>query len=148
VSFASGRGLVPSDNNDHADIYTATFSHGSVTVQRVSVSTHGAQGNANSVNSGLSPNGRYVAFMSTASTLVPGDTNRVSDLFLHDRRTGVTTRVDVGPNGQQANARNETAPEFIAVQTPTGGGAIVAFESGASNLLARHLSPGSRITHG
>ena len=120
-----------------------------MTLQRVSVSTDGVQGNANSVNSALSPDGRYVAFMSTASTLVPGDTNRASDVFVRDRRTGVTTRVDVGPNGQQANARNASAPEFIAVQTRGSGGAIVAFESGATNLLARHLSTGSRIyTHG
>ena len=38
--------------------------------------------------------GRFVAFTSNASNLVPGDTNRIVDVFVHDRKTGSTTRVN------------------------------------------------------
>jgi len=45
-----------------------------------------------------------VAFGSTASNLVPDDTNGVSDISLWDRQTGTTTRVSVDSNGHQANS--------------------------------------------
>ena len=51
----------------------------------------------------LSDDGRYVAFTSSASNLVAGDTNLVQDIFVHDRQTGSTTRVSVGAGGAQAN---------------------------------------------
>ncbi len=149
VSFASGRRLVAGDTNDHADIYAAVFGHGGVTFHRVSVSTSGAQGNANSVNSEISPDGRYVAFESAASTLVPGDTNHVSDDFVHDMRTGVTTRVNVGPGGRQANAGDNLGPDFVAVQTSSSGAALAAFESAATNLLAHPVPSGMHLyVHG
>ena len=41
----------------------------------------------------LSTDGRYVVFGSNATNLVSGDTNGVTDAFIHDRNTGVTERV-------------------------------------------------------
>ncbi len=55
------------------------------TTERVSVSTGGAQGNGYSETSALSANGRFVAFRSYASNLVPGDTNNEVDVFVHTR---------------------------------------------------------------
>jgi hypothetical protein len=60
----------------HADVGTTT---------RVSVSSDGAQGNAISFQPEVSADGRYVAFDSGASNLVPGDTNGALDVFLRDR---------------------------------------------------------------
>src|SRR6185295_17387558 len=45
--------------------------------------------------------GRYVAFVSRASNLVPGDTNLKDDIFVHDCLTGLTTRASVDSPGAQ-----------------------------------------------
>src|SRR5205823_2554908 len=74
----------------------------------------------------VSSNGRYVAFDSDASDLVPGDTNGRSDVFVHDRQTSTTTRVSVGSDGSQAFGGDSTSPSLSA------DGRYVAFYSGAS----------------
>src|SRR5207247_1430216 len=57
----------------------------------------GTQGNNGSENPSLSADGRFVAFQSWATNLVPGDTNRsLSNVFIHDRQTGTTERVGAG----------------------------------------------------
>jgi hypothetical protein len=43
----------------------------------------GAQANSDSNTPALSGDGRYAAFQSSASNLVPGDTNAASDVFVH-----------------------------------------------------------------
>jgi len=68
---------------------------------RVSVASSGTQGNSGSGFPSISADGRYVAFHSNANNLVPGDTNGVSDVFVHDRNTGKTTRVSVASSGKQ-----------------------------------------------
>ncbi|WP_231372202.1 VCBS repeat-containing protein [Terracoccus sp. 273MFTsu3.1] len=68
---------------------------------RVSVSTGGAQANGSSASPILSANGRFVAFTSSASNLVPKDTNDWPDVFLRDRLTGATSRVSVSNTGAQ-----------------------------------------------
>ncbi|HEX8870959.1 MAG TPA: hypothetical protein VF821_35175, partial [Lentzea sp.] len=77
----------------------------------------------------LSADGRFAAFWSSASDLVPGDTNRVADVFVRDRQSGETTRVSVDSAGVQGNniSRN---PSISA------DGRYVAFESFATNLVA------------
>ncbi|MCE9595850.1 MAG: hypothetical protein K8S98_16805 [Planctomycetes bacterium] len=76
-----------------------------------------------------SSDARIVAFASFAANLVPSDTNGVSDVFVHDRQTGVTTRVSVDGSGTEANGASY-APSISA------DGRYVAFESFASNLVA------------
>jgi len=100
---------------------------------RVSVSSVGVQGNHQSLGDALSTpqisvDGRLVAFVSTASNLVRGDTNGYSDVFVHDTVTGTTRRVDVSATGKQANG------ECLQVMmTPSGRYAV--FSSYASNLV-------------
>ena len=53
----------------------------------------------------ISADGRFVAFDSLASNLVPGDTNGMRDVFVHDRQTGTTERVSVDSAGTQGNER-------------------------------------------
>ncbi|HEX8375663.1 MAG TPA: hypothetical protein VF606_10840, partial [Geminicoccaceae bacterium] len=76
----------------------------------------------------ISADGRFVAFASRATNLVAGDTNDLFDVFLHDRRTGRTTRVNLGPRGAQDNG---------GAQRPalSADGRVVVFLSGASNLV-------------
>lgn len=90
----------------------------------------GAAGNGNSFYPGISANGRYVAFASTSSNLVPGDTNNRQDIFVYDRELGQTERVSVASDGTQANG------ESSIYVTMSADGRYVAFESIASNLVA------------
>src|SRR5215813_408666 len=66
---------------------------------RVSIDSSGGQSAGESALTGVeatvSANGQLVAFESRATNLVPGDTNAATDVFVHDRRSGQTTRVDV-----------------------------------------------------
>jgi Tol biopolymer transport system component len=79
---------------------------------------------ANSASSApvISADGRYVAFQSAASNLVPDDTNGVPDVFLHDRTTGQTTRVSLSTTGTQRTTAS-TTPAI------SGDGAVIAFMS-------------------
>jgi Tol biopolymer transport system component len=64
----------------------------SSTFERISVASDGTQGNEGSAEPSISPDGRFVAFASNATNLVPGDTNPSFKIFVHDRMTGLTTR--------------------------------------------------------
>src|SRR2546425_1904657 len=76
----------------------------------------------------MSADGRFVAFDSDSPTLVPGDTNTLRDIFVHDVATGTTTRVSVGLNGAQANGDSQRP-------TVSADGRYVAFWSAATNLV-------------
>src|SRR5262245_34311814 len=67
----------------------------------MSVASDGTISNGISINSSVSDDGRFVTFESDASNLVPGDTNNHTDVFLHDRLLGTTTRLSVTSDGQQ-----------------------------------------------
>jgi hypothetical protein len=97
--------------------------------RRVSVASGGTQANSSSLEASLSADGRYVAFSSFATTLVAGDTNGTSDVFVHDRQTGETRRVSVASNGSQGNCQSNE-PSLSA------DGRYVAFSSVASTLVA------------
>ncbi len=84
VSFSSfASNLVPGDTNGTVDVFVRDRELG--TTRRVSVSSTGAQGNRLSFDPAISSAGRYVAFSSAASNLVPGDTNGSFDVFVRIR---------------------------------------------------------------
>jgi hypothetical protein len=64
--------------------------------RRVSVGPGGQQANGRSFEGAISAHGRFVAFQSSASNLVAGDTNNDDDVFVRDRKAHVTRRVSVG----------------------------------------------------
>jgi Tol biopolymer transport system component len=123
-SYASN--LAPGDTNQTRDI----FVHDRQTAQttRVSVASDGSEANGPSRYPSISADGRFVAFDSSASNLVPGDTNGYLDAFVHDRQTGQTTRVSVASDGTQGN-RGSGSPAVSA------DGRFVAFMSWADNLV-------------
>ena len=96
---------------------------------RVSVNSSGNQANGGSYVPFVSSDGRFVAFGSYASNLVPGDTNDILDVFVRDRQTGTTQRASVSSSGAQANRERES-PSI------SSDGRFVAFDSNASNLVA------------
>lgn len=124
--FASTQALVPDDTNHLADIYVQDRLTGAAA--RLSVATDGAQADGWSYHPAISGDGRVVAFTSLASNLVPGDTNGLADVFVHDRLTGATTRVSVHSHGIQARGWSDF-PDL------SGDGRFVTFTSRASNLV-------------
>src|SRR5216117_3702789 len=111
-------------------------SAGAQTTERVSVASGGTtEGNDTSMGSALSADGRFVAFDSAAADLVAGDTNRVSDVFVHDRQTGTTERVSVASDGTQGNGSSGLL-SFAFPPALTADGRFVAFVSFATNLVA------------
>ena len=93
---------------------------------RVSVSTTGLEANGSSYAPFVSVTGRFVAFCSLASNLVPNDTNGVMDVFLHDRdvdadglfdEPGAVATTRIGePSGADPNGRCWSGPKV----TPDG----------------------------
>jgi tricorn protease-like protein len=127
VAFASeASNLVTGDTNGSYDVFV--FDRVTSETTLVSVDSNGVQGNGASNQPSISGDGRFVAFSSYASNLVPGDTNATSDVFVHDRRTGQTTRVSVDSDGVQGNAQSGTP----SISTD---GRFVAFGSAATNLV-------------
>ena len=118
--------LVPGDANGAYDVFVHDRQTGGT--ELVSLAGDGSQGNGNSYQTSLSANGRFVAFISEADNLVPGDTNGIADIFVHDRQTGATERVSVAGDGTQGN-RDSFTPSLSA------DGKLVAFESLADNLV-------------
>ena len=124
--YSAASNLVVDDTNAVADIFVRDRLLGST--RRVSVSSTGAQANGASAQAIISADGRYVAFASAASNLVAGDSNGVSDVFVHDRQDGSTTLVSRTAAGL-GNAAS-LLPEM------SRDGRFVVFHSDASNLVA------------
>jgi Tol biopolymer transport system component len=127
VFMSDATNLVAGDTNGTTDVFVRD--RRTHVTHRVSVGPGGLQANGRSFAPAISADGRFVAFASTASNLVAGDTNGTDDVFVRDRRTHVTHRVSVGPGGLQAN--NSSVNPAISAD-----GRYVAFWSGASNLVA------------
>jgi hypothetical protein len=130
VAFQShATNLVAGDSNGYADIFVRDRSAG--TTNRVSVDSSGAQANSSSSDPGISADGNVVSFTSNATNLVAGDTNRVSDVFVHDRASGATERVSVDSAGTEADGVSVSC-----LLAPSADGRFVAFYSSAYNLVS------------
>jgi len=138
VAFLSvATNLVAGDTNGRQDIFVrdrdpdgnGTFDEGSDTTELISVASSGTQSDAASVSLCLSATGRYVAFESGASNLVPGDTNGTSDLFVRDRVSHTTERVSVDSAGAEGNGIS------TGLASISSDGRLVVFQSRASNLV-------------
>src|SRR5262245_20488526 len=120
VAAHASRGNVPT---------AAVGAHEIARTARVSVSTAGVQASRASSGAVLSASGRYVAFVSRATDLVPRDLNRERDVFVRDLRLSTTIRANVSSTGLESNGPSEK-PAISA------DGRIVAFPSSATNLVA------------
>ncbi|HEV7862987.1 MAG TPA: hypothetical protein VGR20_09810, partial [Acidimicrobiia bacterium] len=137
VAFVSlAHGLALGDTNDVPDVYVRDLKAGT-TVEVKPVG--GPAGDAASSSPSLSTDGRLVAFASGASNLVPGDTNKVVDIFVFDRGPGTVERVSLGPGNAQADRASGDAPSISA------DGRVVAFSSDATNLIPSDTNKRSDI---
>jgi Tol biopolymer transport system component len=124
VSAASN--LVPSDDNDLADIFV--FDRDSGQTRRVSVSSSGEQANGASRAPAISDDGRVIAFVSSATNLVAQQTGGVEQVYVHDLESGETALASVSSTGDPAD-RTCFLPALNA------DGLLVAFKSEAINLI-------------
>jgi Tol biopolymer transport system component len=119
--------LVGGDTNGYTDVFVRDRRTGRTT--RVSVSSAEAQANGLSIYCSISASGRFVAFESASTNLVRGDTNAEHDVFVRDRRTGITRRVSVTSGGGQAR-------EWSGYAEISASGRFVVFEAPDTNLVA------------
>jgi Tol biopolymer transport system component len=137
IAFASdATNLVSSDTNAVRDIFLRDRTGGTTT--RVSVATGGTQATGgDSRTPSLSSDGRYIAFASSATNLASGDTNGVSDIFVHDRTTTTTQRISVSTSGTEAFDPSATGFKLGSINPSISStGRYVAFASLANNLTA------------
>ena len=118
--------LVPGDDNGSYDVFVHDRKTGETT--RISVNSAGIEGNDNCFSPSISASGRFVAFQSLADNVVPGDGNASNDIFVHDRKTGETTRVSVDSVGSGGN-------DHCFIPSISANGRLVAFQGRAGNLV-------------
>jgi Tol biopolymer transport system component len=127
IAFVSGASnLVCDDTNFSSDVFV--YDRQTDQISRISVSADGRQADGDSYAPDMSADGRYVVFTSDADNLVDEDTNDGSDVFVHDRLTGQTTRVSIASSGEQANSGSSEAQL-------SDDGHYVVFSSSATNLV-------------
>src|SRR5262252_4623326 len=77
VAFESdATDLVQGDTNGTSDVFLRDVIAGTTVL--ISVAADGGSGNGASTNAMITPDGRFVAFVSAATNLVAGDTNRLA----------------------------------------------------------------------
>lgn len=129
VTFSSyAKNLVPNTPKyGGSQIYWKDTQTGNILA--VSSDAYGVQAaNGSSNGHQMSADGRFIVFSSSASNLVPGDTNGVADVFIKDMLSGAIRRLSVNEAGVQGN-RESALPSISA------GGDHVTFRSAASNLV-------------
>lgn len=132
ITFSSDfTDLITGDNNGSSDVFVRDMQTGET--KRVSISSAGAEGDGFSRYPSISSNGRYVAFESNSTNFAANDTNTYTDIFVHDRQTGETSRVSVSSNGTQATSSSRSP----SISTD---GRFVAWESNANNLVAGDMN--------
>lgn len=126
---SSASNLVGSDVNFATDVFVHDLASG--ITERASVDSLGVPGNFQSTAASLSSDGRFVAFDSDSTNLVPGDMNFRTDVFVRDRLNGDTQRVSVASDGTEADGQSG----FVDPPAISADGRFVAFASGAMNLV-------------
>ena len=136
VYSSPANALVAGDDNNAEDVFV--YDRTTAQTTRVSVATDGTQGDGGSTFPAISGDGRFVVFQSAATNLVATDTNSATDVFLRDRLLNTTARVSTAADGTQGNG-NSTYPTISA------NGAVISFESVATNLVADDTNSASDV---
>jgi Tol biopolymer transport system component len=127
VAFVSASpDLDPTNTNFVQDVFVRDRLAGTTT--RASVPSRTGQSDNDSFSPSISADGRFVAFASIAANLVPGDTNGIADVFVHDRRTRSTERVSLTSTGAEGNT-SSSGPSI------SGDGRFVAFQANPAGLV-------------
>ncbi|MEZ5115924.1 MAG: hypothetical protein R2737_06620 [Candidatus Nanopelagicales bacterium] len=142
IAFAATGPWPCDDGNGFWDILvietSSTLGYCSDFVVASSASDGTVASGGSSLRPQLSPRADKVVFESESPTLVPGDTNGSSDVFVKDLTSGQITRVSTGTGGAQGSGGSE-----IASWSPDG--TWVLFQSGANDLVAGDINVGVDI---
>jgi TolB protein len=138
VFTSAASNLVPGDTNGVPDVFLRDLDAGTTT--RLSVSSDGAQGNGRSSSPAMAGDGSTVAFESAASNLVRRDRNGAADVFVRQIAAQRTLRVSV--DSREREQDRGIRPPFTATPDISDDGAIVVFDSDATNL-----TPGDTNAH-
>jgi Tol biopolymer transport system component len=115
-------------------VYVRDLRAGTTTAVSRADGASGELANEPSRGTSISPEGRYVAFVSTATNLVAGmQSNTVSQVYLRDLQTDTTALASATSTGEPANGPSEV-PLLV-------GGCQVAFSSQATNLYLYEAAP-------
>ncbi len=140
VFESAASNLVAVDNNGAGDIFVRDTVNNITTL--VSVATNGSPGNGASRHAAITPDGRYVAFVSAANNLVAGDQNGIPDVFVRDLQLGVTTLAS--PGAQKYTSASTPMTSGSASEWPilSADGRYAAFFSTAIGLVSNVTSSG------
>ncbi|HET9482759.1 MAG TPA: hypothetical protein VFO79_02280 [Xanthomonadales bacterium] len=129
IAFESDASNLAAQDTDRAiDVFVRDRQLETTTL--VSASTTGGGASGQSYSARLSNDGSLVAFESTATDLVPDDTNGEADVFVRALPLGQTTRVSVAAAPLPARVNG-----FMAKSSVSHDGRFVAYESTATNLV-------------
>jgi Tol biopolymer transport system component len=125
------------DANGSLDVFLRDLVTGATTLVSRSMSSPAATGNLGSAQAAISADGRFVAFVSSATDLVPGQTDDGSsisdqDLLLYDRVTGAVSLA----------ASTRSLPADFGDLAISADGRYIAFTSTAGDLV-----PGQRSNY-
>ncbi len=126
VFESNATNLVDDDGNGFTDVFVRDLELRTTT--RVSVNADGTDADGSSGRPAISGDGRYVAFESTATDLVEGDTSGTGGVFVRDLLTGRTTKISLHSNGGESNGPSGRS-------SINRDGRYVSFVSAASNLV-------------
>jgi Tol biopolymer transport system component/pimeloyl-ACP methyl ester carboxylesterase len=109
--------------------------------QLVSSGVEGKLGNQSSYWSAITSDGRFVAFSSLASNLIPADRNGRWDVFVRDRKTYQIERVSVDPVGNEISWGDARSPGI------SSDGRYVVFAIHGDQLFGDGLGIGFAYVH-
>lgn len=133
IVFHANSALVPEDTNDTTDVYLRDVQAGTTTL--VSVALDGAAGNGTSFIQDISANGQIVAFVSSATNLIPDDVvDTEPNVYVRDLATGTTELASVGSDGTRANVG------FFDIPAISADGRFVAFST-FDSLVPQDTTP-------
>ena len=137
VAFGSAAGnLVKGGKKPRSDVFVRDRTLG--TTEQVSLGPGTQPGNHDSYMPSISADGRYVAFVSVASNLAPGDPPKTWDVFVRDRKEGSTRCVSLDLQGEPGQG-NAGYPAISA------DGRFVAFQSDAPGMVPGPASEGFQV---
>ncbi|MFI9363309.1 TolB family protein [Kitasatospora sp. NPDC053057] len=121
--------LLPVDGTPNAsEVYVRDLRNGHI--ERASVADDGSPLNAATSDASISADGRYVAFSTTATNVVPGQAKHAGDVYVRDRWTGHTELITGGSltTGDDETIRSADSP------TLSRDGRYVAYASNRTDL--------------
>jgi hypothetical protein len=144
--------LVPNDNNGVNDVFVRDLQTGTTRLVSVNRFETGSANNS-SDTAAINADGRFIAFRSRASDLVPSDTNGIADVFVRDMVNGTTRLVSVDRTGQGSNLFE--CHDFHGLPEPctvgeiqiNANGRYVAFGSDRDDLVTNDHNTTFRFNH-